>query len=159
MSPPKLNAKTLSDTALACCPHLGFILVPCWTIIAHLGSILAPCWTILAPQSLPRSVLAPQKPPEQKVPKNSFRLDCILAPWGPLFAKLFYYLRMPHRCTIRCEWMPKTKKCAYFPQRQEQLLLSSSFFVLDFRNIKSSLKSRNMKFRLLLTKKSSIHNR
>ena len=70
LCPPKLNAKTLSDTALACCPHLGFILVPCWTIIAHLGSILAPCWTILAPQSLPRSVLAPQKPPEQKSTKK-----------------------------------------------------------------------------------------
>ena len=69
-APPKLNAKTPSDTALACCPHLGFMLVPCWTIIAHLGSILAPCWTILAPQSLPRLVLAPPKPPEQKSSKK-----------------------------------------------------------------------------------------
>ena len=67
--PPRLGAKTLSDTALACwlhlgpscfilnhpgsfLDHLGSILGHLGTILGHLASILAPSWLPLGPSRL-----------------------------------------------------------------------------------------------------------
>ena len=47
--PPRLNAKTLSDKALTCWPHLGPSLALSWFIFAPSRLILAPSWPTLAP--------------------------------------------------------------------------------------------------------------